>query len=170
MRVLVAYATHLGSTKGIAERIADTMREEGFDVELSSIEEIDEIAQFDAFVVGSAVHAGHWLKPATKFVERHAQALAPATWLYSSGPIGDTAVNQPQPDPKEISEFKRLFEPRGHIVFAGAFDRATAEAKGNLLERAFSRLVPEGDFRDWAAIESWARDIARSLNESLATV
>jgi menaquinone-dependent protoporphyrinogen oxidase len=170
MRVLVAYASHLGSTQGIAERIAQALRNEDLDVDLSSVDEVTDASQFDAFVIGSAVHAGHWLKPATRFIQTNAAVLARATWLFSSGPIGESAVHQAQPDPAEIAEFRRLFEPRNHIVFAGAFDRAAADAKGNLLERAFSRFVPEGDFRDWPAIENWARDIARSLKEALVTV
>ncbi len=46
---------------------------------------------------------GHWLKPAKQFVERHAAALDKRpVWLFSSGPIGEKAVGEPQPEPKEI--------------------------------------------------------------------
>ena len=136
-----------------------------------SVDEVDlSVDGFDAYVVGSAVHAGHWLKPAKQFVERHAADLERRpVWLFSSGPIGDTAVHAPQPDPKEIGDFRRLIEPRAHIVFAGAFDRAAADAKGGLLERTFGRFIPEGDFRDWPAIEGWARGIARELSRDMVT-
>ncbi len=172
MHVLVTYASQLGSTQGIAERIADTLVHEGVDVELRSVEELTSpVTSFDGYVIGSAIHAGHWLKPAKEFVELHAAALAQRpVWLFSSGPIGDKAVSQPQPDPKEIEKFQRLFEPRDHVVFGGAFDRETADAKGGLFGRAFNRFIPEGDYRDWPAIESWARGIARELKGALVAV
>jgi len=172
MHVLVTYATHLGSTQEIAERVAETLRREGVDAELRSVDEADgSVASYDAHVVGSAVHAGHWLKPAKQFVERHAAELEKRpVWLFSSGPIGDKAVHEPQPEPKEISEFRPLIVPRGHVVFGGAFDRTVSDAKGGVLERAFNRFIPEGDYRDWPAIEGWARGIAKELNRDMVTV
>jgi len=171
MHVVVAYATHQGSTQGIAERIADTLRREGMEAELRSVQvAFDPSADVDAYVIGSAVHAGHWLKPAKQFVERHAESLEKRpVWLFSSGPIGEKAVHQPQPEPAEIPRFRDLVKPREHVVFAGAFDRSVADAKGGVLGRAINRFIPEGDFRDWPAIEGWARGIANELSGELAT-
>jgi menaquinone-dependent protoporphyrinogen oxidase len=164
MSVLVAYASQYGATRGIAERIAEVLRREGVITELRSVDHPGPVEDaYDAFVVGSAVHAGHWLKPASEFVKANAAALATRpVWLFSSGPIGD-AADRPQPDPAEIGQFQRLFAPRGHVVFGGAFDRAAAETQGGWLEKTFSRFIPEGDFRDWPVIEAWARDVAREL-------
>lgn len=165
MKVLVAYATHLGSTQGIAARIAETLKGEGMGVRLEAVENVDMIAaEFDAFVIGSAVHVGHWLKPATEFVDRNRAMLGrKPVWLFSSGPVGDKAVAMPQPDPKELDHFRAFLTPRDHIVFAGAFDRTASNAKGGRLERAVNRLFPEGDYRDWPQIEAWARSIADQL-------
>jgi menaquinone-dependent protoporphyrinogen oxidase len=119
---------------------------------------------FDAYVVGSAVHAGHWLKPATEFVERNVDVLGTKpVWFFSSGPIGEKYVHTPQPDPKEVERFREVLEPRDHIVFAGAYDKDVVRQTGGFLDRTLSRFVPEGDFRDWPAIEEWARGIARAL-------
>jgi menaquinone-dependent protoporphyrinogen oxidase len=171
MRVLVAYATHFGATKGIAEKIAESIRGEGLTVDLKSVDEIQETdGGYDAFVVGSAVHAGHWLKPAAEFVERNADVLGTRpVWLFSSGPIGEKYVHAPQPDPKEVARFRELLEPRDHVVFAGAFDREVAKDQGSWLDRTVGRFIPEGDFRDWPQIERWARTIARDLTPVAAT-
>lgn len=55
--------------------------------------------------------------------------------------------------------------PRDHRVFAGALDRGTlAGADLGRVERFVAeRFVPDGDFRDWPAIDAWADDIARAL-------
>ena len=73
-----------------------------------------------------------------------------------------TAADKPQPDPKDVTKLSAEITVRGHVVFGGAFDR-TSTSNGGWLERAFGRFIPEGDYRDWAEIEAWARDIARQL-------
>jgi menaquinone-dependent protoporphyrinogen oxidase len=167
MRVLVAYATHYGATQGIAECIADTLRRQDIETTLADIDHLDQVdPSYDAYVVGSAVHASHWLKQATDFVKRNAAALrGRPVWLFSSGPIGD-AVDKPQTDPKEIAHFDELIHIQGHIVFGGAFDRAVADARGTRFERALNRFIPEGDYRDWPEIERWAVSIAVTLTET----
>ena len=170
MRVLVVYASHYGATKGIAERIAETLREEQLEVDLKSADEdfrhlADE--EYDGYVSGSAIHAGRWLKSATDFVRTHLVTLSrQPSWLFSSGPIGEKYVHQPQPDPKEIPELRRDLDVREHVVFAGAFDPATADlSRANWIEKQFvNRFMPVGDFRDWPAIEAWARRVARELS------
>ena len=69
--------------------------------------------------------------------------------------------------PKEFDELTELLHPRGEHVFFGAYDPG-AEPVG-LGERVVRHMpaaqgaMPAGDFRDWAAIEAWAREIAESL-------
>jgi menaquinone-dependent protoporphyrinogen oxidase len=169
MRVLLVYASHYGATKGIAERIGETLREEGLEVDLKAAEDdFGHLAdkEYDAFVVGSAIHAGHWLPSAADFVRHNRDVLAARpSWLFSSGPIGEKYVHQPQPDPPEIAEFRRALDLHDHVVFAGAFDPESADlARVGWLERQIaSRLMPVGDFRDWPEIERWATAIVREL-------
>src|SRR4051812_39306542 len=148
MRVLVAYATQYGATRDIAERIAQVLTEEGLQPTVRAVDHNLSLTGFDALVVGSAIHAGHWLKPAGEFLARHADEfeLRPL-WLFSSGPIGD-AADKPQPDPKEVDSYLDAHPARGHVVFGGAFDRSST-AYGGWFERAVGRFIPEGDFRNW---------------------
>ncbi len=163
MRILVAYGSDFGSTKGIAERIGERLRGPALDVDVESVDSSIEPTRYDGFVIGSAIQAGHWLKSATAFVKRNEAVLARRpVWLFSSGPIGDRAVDAPQPDPKEIDGFRRTIDPRAHVVFAGAYDRETADftGKGFLVGTLAKRFMPDGDWRDWGAIERWADGIA----------
>jgi menaquinone-dependent protoporphyrinogen oxidase len=168
MRALVVYASSYGATKGIAERIAETIRGEHVDVDLISADEqtLLESAAYDAFVIGSAIHAGHWLKPAIGWVRSNRPLMKGApVWLFSSGPIGDKAVGQPQPDPSEIDELRDLVHVRDHVVFGGAFDRETAdlERKSWLEKQIATHFLPVGDWRNWAEIEAWSRTIAGTV-------
>jgi len=66
MPVLVAYATKHGSTQGIAERIAATLRAGRLDVDLEQVTAAVDPACYEAFVIGSAVYAFRWMKPASE--------------------------------------------------------------------------------------------------------
>jgi menaquinone-dependent protoporphyrinogen oxidase len=174
MHVLVTYATRHGSTRGIAERIVERLCADGLDAELYPVAKVLDAARFDAFVVGGAAYMFHWLGDATSFVERHRTILAERpTWLFSSGPVGTDLVDKQGRDvletsvPKEFPRLRELIRPRGERIFFGALDPG---AKPIGVAERFMRLMPAardalptGDFRDWAAIDAWADEIAAAL-------
>jgi menaquinone-dependent protoporphyrinogen oxidase len=178
MKILVAYASKHGATRGIAERIAQTLERAGLDVTLSPAESTGPVADYDAFVIGSAAYMGGWMGEATSFVRRNRDVLAlRPVWLFSSGPIGTELVDAKGRDqlvasrPKEFEEFARTIQPRDEQVFFGAYDpdaKAVGVAEG-LMARfmrvmpAVRNALPSGDFRDWPAIEAWAEGITREL-------
>lgn len=177
MKVLVAYASRHGATEGIAERIARTLQRPGLEVTLRPVDQAAAVGEYDAFVIGSAAYANHWLKEAAQFVRRHRSLLATRpVWLFSSGPIGTDLVDAKGHDvmeasrPAEFAEFAGAIHPRDERIFFGSYD-PSAKPIG-LMERLgapFMRMstvrasIPAGDFRDWPAIESWAEGIARDL-------
>ena len=166
MNALVVYASQFGSTHEIALRVGEVLRRAGLDVTVADAATAPDPTPFEAIVVGSAVHGGRWLEDATAYLRRHRETLAAReVWLFSSGPVGDRPVHSPQPDPKEVVELRPAIGPRDHRVFAGAFDRETADFSGlGLVERTVvRRFLPEGDWRDWPAIEAWAEGIAHEV-------
>jgi menaquinone-dependent protoporphyrinogen oxidase len=64
MRVLVTAATKYGATAEIAQAIAEGLGEHGLEATVLPPEQVEGVDGYDAVVVGSAVYAGHWLKPA----------------------------------------------------------------------------------------------------------
>ena len=106
-----------------------------------------------------------------------AQATAPATlqnptrptWLFSSGPIGDHEVDVAKSDPVDLPELERLARPRGHRVFWGAFDKQSVDTAdlNPVFKFAARTFIPEGDWRDWPAIDAWAEEIAIGLTPSM---
>jgi menaquinone-dependent protoporphyrinogen oxidase len=81
-------------------------------------------------------------------------------WLFSVGPLG-TQIQDAEQQPKEMAEFQRAMRPREQRIFFGAIDHH----KLSFAERMMAKAVraPNGDFRDWQAIEAWAASIARDL-------
>ena len=161
MTVLVAYASKHGSTQGIAERITEKLRQMGKQAEVRSVDAVKDPGSYEAFVVGSAIYYGSWLKEATEWVHRNQAVLAGRpVWLFSSGPLG-TEVKDTEQQPREMAEFQKLIKPRDHQVFFGSLDHN----KLSFTERMVLKAVRahEGDYRDWEAIDAWAESIARDL-------
>jgi menaquinone-dependent protoporphyrinogen oxidase len=160
MKVLVVAASKHGSTDEIAASIGESLSERGHQVQVSTVEQVDSIRDLDAVIVGSAVYAGHWLKPAIDLVTDNASALSSRqVWLFSSGPVGDPP--KPATDPVDVGELMTLIGARGHRLFAGKLDRS----KLGFAEKAIvaALRVPYGDFRDWTQIKQWALEIAGEL-------
>jgi menaquinone-dependent protoporphyrinogen oxidase len=178
MKAVVVYASKYGSTRGIAEFIAEKLRQAGTQAEARHVGEVQNPGDYDAFVIGSAVYMMHWMKEATEFVKGNRALLADRpVWLFSSGPLGtETKDAQGQDlhtvtEPKEIAEFRELIKPRDHRVFFGALDSSKLGFGHRMLRKlpAGRNLLPEGDFRDWKDIEAWAISIARALETTEPT-
>jgi menaquinone-dependent protoporphyrinogen oxidase len=175
MSVLVAYASRHGATQGIAERIADRLRQDGVDAVARPAAEVRDVTAYEAFVIGSAAYMFHWLGEATTFVKRNRETLAARpVWLFSSGPIGTETTDAKGRDvlvtsePREFTTFRDAIGSRDQRVFFGAFDPAAppigmAESMMRHLPATARKAMPAGDFRDWTAIDAWADGIAEQL-------
>jgi menaquinone-dependent protoporphyrinogen oxidase len=162
MAVLVGYASKYGSTQGIAERIAEKLRQLGKQAEARSMDDVAVPGSYEAFVLGSAIYARLWLQEGTRWVRRNRAVLAQhSVWLWSSGPLGTDIKDFEHFTPKEMAGFRKAIRPREERIFSGALDYH----KLSFPERMILKAVrsPEGDFRDWPAIEAWAASIARDL-------
>jgi menaquinone-dependent protoporphyrinogen oxidase len=169
---MVLFASRHGATKGIAERIAATLRAAGLQTRVEDARVAPDPGVCDALVIGSAAYMGKWLDEATRYVERHRVAIERRpTWLFSSGPVGTDRLDKKGNDVLAPPDFLRRladkFSARGIRVFFGRWDPADPPA--SLAERLFQKLsiskdvLPVGDFRDWSAIDAWAKEIARAL-------
>ena len=180
MKVLVAYASRHGSTAGIADRVAETLRTNGVEAASTSVGQVSDLGSFDAVVVGGAAYMFHWLRDATAFVKRHGAALAEIpVWLFSSGPLGTDDVDKDGRDvfeatrPKEWAELAARVGSHGERVFRGAWtgeDRPIGMGERMLRLMPASRdTLPVGDFREWDEIDEWAARIAGELKAQRAS-
>jgi menaquinone-dependent protoporphyrinogen oxidase len=163
MHVLITAASRHGSTWEIAEAIGETLTEAGITTTVIAPELVGEVADYDAVILGSAVYAGRWLDAARRLVDRAGPDLARRpVWLFSSGPIGDPP--KPVGDPADAEPIIERTKAREHRVLAGRL----VKSELNLAERAITAVVkaPEGDFRDWDEIRSWAAEIAAALRQT----
>jgi menaquinone-dependent protoporphyrinogen oxidase len=166
MQVLVAVASRHGSTREIADAIAQQLDTPSVDAEVRQVDGVPDLNSYDAVVLGSAIYMGNWEGAANRFIQRHQARLATMpVWLFSSGPVGNDD-HPGQGDPPRVAEIAQLTRARGHQMFAGKLDRHVL----SLGERLVVNVVkaPDGDFRDWSAIRTWADGIARALSAYVA--
>jgi menaquinone-dependent protoporphyrinogen oxidase len=168
-KVLVAVASKHGSTREIADAIAEELRAEHLTVDLRDLEgaaAIGDISAYDAVVFGSAIYAANWLPEAKQFAEQYRAALAGLpVWLFSSGPLG-AEDPKPQDDPSALAAPLGDVKVRDHRIFVGKLDMDKLAFPERLLTKVVG--APAGDFRDWDEIRGWARGIASSLQAEVA--
>lgn len=163
MKVLVVAASKHGSTNDIAQKLGEVLTGHGHEVLVTTPTDLATIDGFEAFVIGSAVYAGHWLKEAVDLVRANAEVLASRpVWLFSSGPVGDPP--KPETDPVEVAELGSLTRARGHQLLAGLLDKSRLGFAEKAIVAALR--IPYGDFRSWDVISRWAGEIAADLSES----
>ena len=163
-RVLVTCATAAGSTTGIAERIAATLRASGAEIACRPAGPDVDPGSFDAFVVGSAVHDMAWLAPALDLLPRLQETGRPV-WCFSVGGIQPRGRIARTMTDRELRRVARSFPPalalRGERMFGGIIDLEHTPLWGRLFFRAMGGRA--GDHRDWASVEAWAEEIAAAL-------
>lgn len=156
MTVLVASASKHGATEEIAKAIGEVLEAQGVQVEVRRMQDVGAVMPYEAFVIGSAVYMGSWLRVARDFVDEHRDVIVRRpTWLFSSGPIGSRSAEF------DITAIAAATRARDHHLFGGRLDNGHL----GLVERAVAGALhaPRGDYREWDAVAAWATAIARSL-------
>jgi menaquinone-dependent protoporphyrinogen oxidase len=161
-RVLVTAASRHNGTREIAEAIAAGLAERGIPAEARAIEDVTDLRDYSAVVLGSAIYMNRWLAEARRFVQVHAsELLMRPVWLFSSGPLGPADHLIPPSEAADIPVVVRLARARGHCGFGGRLELKHLRFN----ERAIVRTIhaPEEDRRDWAAVDRFAGEIAEEL-------
>ena len=158
-RVLVAYGSANGSTAEIAEIVGDTLEGAGCKVDVIDARRVDDIARYDAVVLGGALYAGRWQRNARRFGRRFRRTLSTIpVWLFSSGPLVGSAARAEILPVRGVAQLAERIGARGHVTFGGCL---TPAARGLLARKVAANAA--GDFRDRDQIIDWARTIADEL-------
>ena len=157
-RILVAYASKKGSTAEIAQAIAKELQAAGHTADAIEIAQGASPAGYDAVVIGGPMYMGK-LDSVGKFVKRHTTDLAR---VPVAGFVVCLAAAAKDPEGMALAE-KALhaaldpLKPVAETIFAGRLDpEKLSWFQWLAVQKAKS---PVGDFRDWAAIAAWARDL-----------
>ena len=163
-RVLVAYASRMGSTKEIADEIGAELVARGLEVDVVPCSSDPKPDDYGAVIVGSALYVRRWEKAARSYLKQYAPVLADRpTWLFQSGPCGPGAETEQLDPPKSVAkQMKKHGLPRPR-TFGGRLDPDHATGPVSHWMAAGGPL--SGDFRDWDLIRGWAQEIAEDLTD-----
>jgi menaquinone-dependent protoporphyrinogen oxidase len=163
-KALVVYGSGTGCTAGIAERIGKRLADSGVAVEVVPAKDAPDPAGYDAVLVGSGIRAGSWHQPVKDWVAKNAAALKGSKVAFF------TACLTLGQDPTKTDEVRAytdalIAETGVTPVEIGLFAGSNEPKRFSFIERAILKMMkaPEGDFRDWKAIEAWAGEVAPRL-------
>ncbi len=160
-KILIAYGTAAGSTGEVAEAVAEEMGQLGAQVEVKPVEEVRDIGNYDAVIVGTAVRMFRILPKTKKFMKRNRKAIQKLPVAYFL-----VCLTMSDPTPENIQKAKDFAKPMRTIkepvslgLFGGCMDH-------DKLEGIFAQTmksIPEQDHRDWDQIRQWARETHKQL-------
>ena len=162
-KILVAYGSVAGSTKEVAETVAETLNASDFEAVTAPVEEIKDLAEFDGVVLGSSVRAFHLLPKTTRFLRKFKKQIAKmpyAIFLVCLVMTEDTEERR-----KTAMRFAKpmikIKEPFSIGLFGGVMDpsKLTGYAQGMF------KNSPYADNRDWDKIKTWAAELTKQLLE-----
>lgn len=194
-KILVTYATMAGSTAEVARAVAEEMEDQGLQVDLLPLDEVQHLDGYGGVVVGGPMIMG-WHREAMRFLRRNREAwqrmpLAVFVTAMSLTETGERSVDglpvtldETLPKaPKQAGRlsFRERYAQLGHYVrpILKAARPASVGVFGGRLE--YGRLpwwavlfamfiiqAPAGDLRNWEAIRAWAADllVAMELEEA----
>jgi menaquinone-dependent protoporphyrinogen oxidase len=169
-KVLVAYASHCGTTGGVAEAIGRVLCERGAEVDVRLVRNVEDIAPYQALVIGSAVRSGSWWPDAMEFVVRNRKQLTRtpvAYFLTCLALYRDTEATRrvARGYMNPVLEAAPEIKPMDMGLFSGALDYSKLGFMYRTVMKSKMKKqgIPEGDFRDWDAIRSWAGGLCSRL-------
>jgi menaquinone-dependent protoporphyrinogen oxidase len=168
-KILVTYASRLGSTAGVAEAIGKTLHDNGAEVEVRRMQDVSDLSPYSAVVAGSAIRGKQWLPEAMHFVQTHQAALRqkPFAAFLVCMTLGMKNGEKYRPHVASfLDPVRALVKPVSAGLFAGVLDIGKIESFSKRLQFRLSIMFgvwKEGDHRDWNAIREWAASLSPLL-------
>jgi menaquinone-dependent protoporphyrinogen oxidase len=164
-KVLVVFASRMGSTGEIAAEIGKQLTRRGFEVDVYPAREAPDAPGYGAVIVGSGVYLRRWHPDAVRYLKAQAPDLAErSTFLFQSGPCGPTSETSTS-TPHTVATLCCHIGANPPTTFGGNLDPAKANS---LLARLITHSDLAGDFRDWTQIHTYADTIADQLHTNPA--
>lgn len=171
LKILVTYASRTGSTAEVAETISNIFSDKGAVVDLLPMQNLADIAPYQAVVAGSAIQNRQWLPEAVQFIHQFQPALAQVPvamfTLCMTLAMRDGEKYRPQVS-DWLMPVRNQVQPVSEGLFAGVLDISKIPSLSDRLKFRLSvafGVWSEGDHRDWDAINKWANDLYPIISE-----
>ena len=179
----VLYATRDGQTRRIAEHIATSLHERGFDVAVADVGKPGNVirpADYSGAVLAASVRCGEHEREMVKFVRDHLKELHEMPTAFISVTLTEAGVERPESSPEERVRFatdvervlERFFKETGwHPAKVKPVAGALMYTKYNLLLRLVMKHIAKSahadtdtsrdhEYTDWAALDRFVDEFA----------
>jgi len=170
-KILVAYASEFGTTGEVAEAIGEALCQEGNTVETKWVNNVKDLNNYDAVIIGSAIRYDRWMPEATEFVTANQNILdkLPVAYFFTCLALAhqaEKAEKQAMAYSDKLYVLVPQVKPLSVGRFAGVLDYSKMPFFLRLIFKVILSIlgVQEGDYRDWEAIRSWAKGVHFKLN------
>jgi menaquinone-dependent protoporphyrinogen oxidase len=167
MKALVTYATMTGSTAEVAEIIGKTIREKGYQVDVTKAGDVKTLEGYDFIIAGTGIRAGKTFKPFDMFIQKHGEYMKQkpnALFVVCLTMKEDTCQNRDSVI-KYIDK-QMSVNPLDVGTFAGVMD---FKKIGFLLAAIIKKIDksgnPEGNFIDENKIKSWTNSLLEKIKQ-----
>ena len=124
-KILIAYITKTNTTKEYAEHIKKGLEGEEVKVDLLRLEQVNNLKNYDAVIIGSPINGMMWTPDASNFVKEHVDELSKVTtayyfvsYMYHDGrPMWHNAID------KSMAKVSNMVKPVIIGKFSGKVDR-----------------------------------------------
>jgi menaquinone-dependent protoporphyrinogen oxidase len=170
-KILVTYASRFGATEGVAKAIGNTLSENGLEVDVLPMKDVNDLSEYDAVVAGSAINAGAWLPEARQYVQAHQAELAAkpfAAFLVCMTLAMRNGEQYRSQVATWLDPVRARVKPVSEGLFAGTLEIKKIPSFSDRLKFRLSVLFgawKEGDHRDWNAIRAWADQLTPLLSQ-----
>lgn len=169
-KILVTYASRAGSTAEVAEAIRQTLSEGGASVDVLPMQDVKDLAPYQAVIAGSAIRGSKWLPEAVQFIRANQSTLRHKPFAMFTVCITLAMSNSEQYRAAVeawVAPVRAIVRPLSEGLFAGMLDFNRLPFNWDTLKlRATVALgiFPRGDRRDWNAIRAWAESLKPILS------
>jgi menaquinone-dependent protoporphyrinogen oxidase len=185
-KALIVYGTRYGTTANTSEIIADTLRQEGFEVKVvdAKKDKVQSLGEFNLIIVGSGIQMGKWTKEPEEFLKKYQNELSKKKVALFVSCGSANPLSEGEQKNKEMDDAKRKYledksveynvKPVALGFFGGCYDfnkmswffRKTLSSVKPKLEAAGYKETKPGvyDLRALDAIRGWAREVAKMVD------
>jgi menaquinone-dependent protoporphyrinogen oxidase len=169
-RILVTYASRTGTTAEVAAAICRILSESGARVDILPMQEVKDLAPYEAVIAGSAIRAARWLPEAVEFIRAHQLTLRHKPFAMYTVCI-TLAMADTEQYRSAVSGWtapvRAIVPPLREGLFAGMLDFSKLPFNWETLKLRATvamGIFPRGDRRDWNAVRSWAESLKPMLS------
>ena len=187
-KALIVYGTRYGAAASTSEEIAETLRKEGFEVQVVNAknEKVKDVAECDLVVVGSGIQINKWTGEPEAFLKKFQKELAKkkvALFVCCGSASQTPSEREAKPDAAETARRKYLEDKAAqyHLqtvalgLFGGVYNynktpwwaKRFMEADRQRIEAAYKEMEPGVyDTRDLNAVRNWTKELIQKVRLS----